>query len=271
MSYSLQLRRFDMKWIQDDSVVLILGRRNTGKSYLAKDYLYHHKDIPTAVVISGTECENKFYSQMIPSLFIYDEYQPQIIDNFVKRQRKITRLQRQNPNIDNRALIIFDDLMDDAPVWSKDKNVKKIYILGRHRGIGHINILQYIVSIPPSLRTNVDYIFILREPAIQNRKKIYDMFAGMFPDFASFSATMDACTENYECMVIHNNAKSNKIEDQVFWYKAEDHGDFRIGPKEIWDYCAENCIKDTDSEDEEEEININTYNKRCPKLNITKI
>ena len=31
---------------------------------------------------------------------------------------------------------------------------------------------------------------------------------------------MDQCTENYECLVISNNAKSNKLEDQIFWYKA---------------------------------------------------
>ena len=31
---------------------------------------------------------------------------------------------------------------------------------------------------------------------------------------------MDQCTENYECLVINNNAKSNKLTDQVFWYKT---------------------------------------------------
>ena len=31
---------------------------------------------------------------------------------------------------------------------------------------------------------------------------------------------MDQCTENYECLVVCNNAKSNKLEDQIFWYKA---------------------------------------------------
>ena len=30
---------------------------------------------------------------------------------------------------------------------------------------------------------------------------------------------MDQYTEDYNCSVIHNNAKSNKLVDQVFWYK----------------------------------------------------
>ena len=43
----------------------------------------------------------------------------------------------------------------------------------------------------------------------------------MFPTFESFAQVMDQCTENYECLVINNNAKSNKLQDQIFWYKAE--------------------------------------------------
>ena len=39
--------------------------------------------------------------------------------------------------------------------------------------------------------------------------------------FEMFCQVMDQCTENFECLVVNNNAKSNKLEDQVFWYKAD--------------------------------------------------
>jgi hypothetical protein len=58
----------------------------------------------------------------------------------------------------------------------------------------------------------------------------------MFPNFEMFCQVMDQCTENYECLVINNNAKSNKLSDQVFWYKADDHDDFKLGSREYWDY-----------------------------------
>ena len=57
----------------------------------------------------------------------------------------------------------------------------------------------------------------------------------MFPTLESFCAVMDQTTENYECLVISNNAKSNKLNDQVFWYKAQDHPDFKLGAKEFWE------------------------------------
>ena len=42
----LQLKKFNMKMIKDDQVVVMIGARNTGKSFLTKDLLYTHHDIP---------------------------------------------------------------------------------------------------------------------------------------------------------------------------------------------------------------------------------
>jgi hypothetical protein len=58
-------------------------------------------------------------------------------------------------------------------------------------------------------------------------------------------------------LVINNNAKSNKLHDQIFWYKAEPHGDFKLGSKEFW-----NLSKDLNSDDEEEQYDPNNVKKR---------
>jgi len=44
-----------------------------------------------------------------------------------------------------------------------------------------------------------------------------------------------------------SNSKSNKLQDQIFWYKAEPHGNFRLGSKEFWDISKE--INSDDDED----------------------
>ena len=36
--------------------------------------------------------------------------------------------------------------------------------------------MQYALGVPPNLRTNIDYTFILREPYIANRKRIYENY-----------------------------------------------------------------------------------------------
>ena len=72
-------------------VVVLIGRRDTGKSFLVRDLLYHHKNIPIGTVISGTEAGNGFYSKHVPKLFIHDEYNTSIIENILKRHKIVLK------------------------------------------------------------------------------------------------------------------------------------------------------------------------------------
>ena len=65
----IQLKKFDISQIKDDKVVVLIGKRDTGKSFLCKDILYYHSDIPVGQVISGTEAANQFYGELVPILF----------------------------------------------------------------------------------------------------------------------------------------------------------------------------------------------------------
>ena len=82
---ALQLKKFNMNMIKDDSVIVLIGKRNTGKSFLTKDLLYSKQDMPSGTVISPTENANRFYGDMVPPIFIHDEYQPRITNEFIKR------------------------------------------------------------------------------------------------------------------------------------------------------------------------------------------
>ncbi len=273
---TLQLKKFDMKNISfkpDENkgpVVVLIGRRDTGKSFLVRDLLYYHQDIPIGTVISGTEAGNGFYSSHVPKLFIHDEYNVVIIENILKRQKTVLKQIKKDienykkSNIDPRAFVILDDcLFDDR--WTRDKMMRLLFMNGRHWKIMLIITMQYPLGIPPTLRTNIDYVFILREPYIANRKRIYENYAGMFPTFESFCQVMDQCTENYECLVVANNAKSNKLEDQIFWYKASPHSDFKLGSKEFWELS-----KGIDSDDEDGEMFDPNKQTKGPKINVKK-
>ena len=274
---TLELKKFDMKNISfrpDENsgpVIVLIGRRDTGKSYLVRDLLYYHQDIPLGTVISGTEAGNGFYSEHVPRLFIHDEYNSAIIENILKRQRTVLKQIKKEvetyrkSSIDPRAFVILDDCLFDA-TWTRDKVMRLLFMNGRHWKVILVITMQYPLGIPPNLRTNIDYVFILREPYIANRKRIYENYAGMFPTFESFCQVMDQCTENYECLVINNNSKSNKLHDQIFWYKAESHKNFKLGSKEFWEIS-----KTMDSDDEEEVYDPNSRDKKKgPKINVKK-
>jgi hypothetical protein len=275
---SLELKKFDMKSISfkpnenKGPVVVLLGKRDTGKSFLVRDLLYYHQDIPIGTVISGTEEGNGFYTKMVPKLFIHNEYNTAIIENVLKRQRTVLKQVKKEmetfkrSSIDPRAFVILDDCLYDA-TWTRDKLMRLLFMNGRHWKIMLVITMQYPLGIPPTLRTNIDFVFILRENYIANRKRIYENYAGMFPTFESFCQVMDQCTENYECLVINNNSKSNKLQDQVFWYKAESHNDFKLGSKEFWELS-----KGITDDDEEEKYDPNSIKKRGggPKISVKK-
>ena len=275
---TLELKKFDMKSISfkpnenKGPVVVLIGKRDTGKSFLVRDLLYYQQEIPIGTVISGTEAGNGFYSSHVPKLFIHDEYNTAIIENILKRQKLVLKQVKKEmenykrSNIDPRAFVILDDCLYDN-TWTKDKMMRLLFMNGRHWKIMLIITMQYPLGVPPNLRTNIDYVFILREPYLANRKRIYENYAGMFPTFESFCQVMDQCTENYECLVINNNAKSNKLQDQIFWYKAESRPDFKLGSKEFWEIS-----KDMNSDDEEDVYDPNKVKKRGqgPKINVRK-
>jgi hypothetical protein len=274
----LDLKKFDMKNISfkpnesKGPVIVLIGRRDTGKSFLVRDLLYYHQEIPIGTVISGTEEGNGFYSKMVPRLFIHNEYNTAIIENILTRQKEVLQKVKdeveayKKSTIDPRTFVILDDCLYDN-TWARDKMMRLLFMNGRHWKVMLIITMQYPLGVPPTLRTNIDYVFILREPYIANRKRIYENYAGMFPTFESFCQVMDQCTENYECLVINNNSKSNKLEDQVFWYKADFHNDFRLGSKEFWEMS-----KNKSNAPQEERYNPNSIKKRgnVPKISVKK-
>ena len=241
---TLELKKFDMKSISfkpnenKGPVVVLIGKRDTGKSFLVRDLLFYQQEIPIGTVISGTEEGNGFYAKMVPKLFVHNEYNTAIIENILKRQRTVLKQIKKEmetykrSTIDPRAFVILDDCLYDA-TWTRDKMMRLLFMNGRHWKVMLVITMQYPLGIPPTLRTNIDYVFILRENYIANRKRIYENYAGMFPTFESFCQVMDQCTENYECLVINNNSKSNKLHDQVFWYKADSHAFLLIQRRDL--------------------------------------
>jgi hypothetical protein len=276
---NLELKRFDMKSISfkpnesKGPVIVLIGRRDTGKSFLVRDLLYYHQDIPIGTVISGTEEGNGFYGKMVPKLFIHNEYNTAIIENILKRQRGVLKQVKKEmetfkrSTIDPRTFVILDDCLYDN-TWARDKMMRLLFMNGRHWKVMLLITMQYPLGIPPTLRTNIDYVFILREPYIANRKRIYENYAGMFPTFESFSQVMDQCTENFECLVINNNSKSNKLQEQVFWYKADAHNDFRLGSKEFWELSKQ--INDEDEDGEQYDPSNVKKRGQGPKIAVKK-
>lgn len=261
---NLHLRKFDPRTIGENRICVIVAKRGSGKSFLTRDIMYWKKHIPFGVCMSGTEEGNGFYGKYVPDVFVYSEFKPDVLDRIIKRQKKLVK--RGVPN--SGVFVVIDDCAYDKKMM-KDPNFRTLFYNGRHFGIFFILTMQYAMDLSPDMRSNVDYVFVLRENIIQNRERLYKNFFGVFPSFDMFCQVMDQTTENYECLVLDNTSKSNKIEDCVFWYKAKDVGEFKMGSPEFW-AVHETVYNPSWDEDEDEAQGGRPAKKNQMVINVKK-
>jgi len=230
----LAIKRFEIKDMCEHATIAMIAKRASGKSYLTREIMYHKRSIPAAIAISRTEKLNKFYSDFIPDSFIYSEYDSDILSKVYERQSIINNENKKRKDNgktekDDRIMVIMDDCMSSKGTWLKDPNILELFFNGRHHHLSFILTMQFSLGIPPELRSNFDYIFLLAEDITSNRKRLYDHYAGMFPTFDIFQQVFSEITADYGCMVINNRIHSTNITDKVFWYKAKNVPDFNIG------------------------------------------
>ena len=241
----LQIKKFDIKNMCEYATICIIAKRATGKSFLVKELIYHLKDIPTILAISRTEKLNSFYSDFIPDTYIYSDYSSELLSGLFNRQNRIIEDNKQREKEgktkkNGYVMLIMDDCLSSKGIWLRDSNILELFYNGRHSLISFILTLQYAIGIPPELRSNFDYIFLLAEDIISNRKRLFDHYAGMFPSFDVFQQVFSELTDNYGVMVIDNRIHSKNITDKVFWYKAKNEPSFKIGCKKYIKYHDQN-------------------------------
>lgn len=262
----------------DDNNRYVLGNFIvTHNSWLVRDIFFHHKDTPSGIVFSGTEEASPFFGDFIPDCFIHSEYDAELIDSIMTRQKKKIReakskgLSDTGKHPSNNLFIVLDDMLHDAQNWKKDKTIKSIFFNGRHFNFLFILTMQYAQGIPPELRSNIDYIFIFNEPSIANRKRIYDAYGGCIPSFDHFCNILDACTKDHECLVIKTSGNTTDLREQVFWYKAEAHSNFRAGHPKFWKYHLSNYNQNYEEQDDKDKEQLDKLKKKFAKTRKLKV
>ena len=54
----------------------------------------------------------------------------------------------------------------------KSEAQTEIHLNGRHFGVALMNTTQYAMIIPPAIRTNIDYVLVLQDSVLANRKRL---------------------------------------------------------------------------------------------------
>ena len=253
----IRLKKFDMSKVGNNKVVVFIGKRNSGKSCLVLDYLSHNLELPVGMVISPTDAYNKTFKDKVPDMLIHSQPSAELLEAFLTRQKRISERALIDPSIDPRAFLILDDCLSEKQLWINDHTIKFLFYNGRHVNTTLIITLQSPLGIPPTFRDQIDYVFICKDTSKQNRMKLYDAYAGMFPSKQAFEDTMLQACDNYAALAIYKSSQSYKLEDQVFWYKAnmERIKNFKVCHPMYWkaneDFKQKRQQQDIDREKEE--------------------
>tara|TARA_B110000046_G_C12891535_1_gene354586 strand:- start:42 stop:884 length:843 start_codon:yes stop_codon:yes gene_type:complete len=243
----LNVKKFDTDTLKPHRIIIVVGKRGTGKSVLQRDLLYHLSDkVDFGMAMTPTEESAETFRQHMPDSWIYSGFSTVKMEQMLSMQRDMVKNRKAR-----RLFIVLDDCMYDKKIL-KGVAIRDLFMNGRHLNITMCNAIQYVMDMGPDLRTQVDYVFALRENIISNKQKLWKYFFGMFEKYEDFAKVMDTCTADHSCMVMDNTTGSCNVDECIFWYKAElDLPEFQIGA-EVYRKLSHQYMKSDDDKRREE-------------------
>jgi hypothetical protein len=156
-----------LSWLEDDSAILVLGARRSGKSVLIKDICCHMRGrFPLVIVFTGTKMNN-WFAGWLPNQCVFEGYHERVVVQLLARQRRILAENAGRPlsqQSDPRVLVILDDVVTEREAQNS-RALQTLYVSGRHHKVSVLFSTQYVRSktVPPVIRGNCDLVFVFAQ------------------------------------------------------------------------------------------------------------
>lgn len=157
-----------MKFRRDD-IILIVGKRRSGKTYWLKHYLMRLATTRTRYVLYDTNWEYQPQRNGIQTTNL-----TQIINHFNAGQLEIIYkpTEKTVEKFDlfckvcfqlNNIVVVIEEIEQYANAYNVPRYFKKIIDIGRHKGLGLICTSRRALRLPSDLPFNADHIIIFRQ------------------------------------------------------------------------------------------------------------
>lgn len=213
-----------MEFTLVNKMVLLIAKRNSGKSVLLKHLVEDETDVFAKVfVVCPTEKINHFYTLagITTQEYVYDQYSEAFVNKLLDRMAELN--QGKPKDAMTKVLLILDDCIADVNFHSSP-SLKRLFSTGRHYGCAVIFTSQYLNALSPLQRNNTDYILC---GCMNNHS--FDILCEEFltgnitkQEFKKFYS--DA-TKEYGFVVINNNSVKSGDMNEMY-------GSLRV-PKEM--------------------------------------
>jgi GTPase SAR1 family protein len=209
----------EAKFDISNKMILLVGKRNSGKSVLAKYLIEKSKPFDRVIVFCPTETINTWYGRFLDPRFIFEEYNELYLEALFKK------LEKENANKSKEqmksVLLILDDCVGDVSLRNS-KVLKKIYVRSRHINLSLMVISQSLMELNPLQRANCDYICVsvLNHSSVESLADQYS--SGRNFTKKDFIKMYYDTVVNFNWLCINNNCtKTNDVNEVYFSVKAE--------------------------------------------------
>jgi GTPase SAR1 family protein len=194
------IKFFNLSQMCENPVILIVGKRDSGKTTLCNAIMEHYSDIQNKIIISPSEKYALFYTERYPSEYIYTDYNDEICKNVIRMQ-----IDRKNRNFENDKLKLLL-VIDDANIHDILHKQHLCELLDNriNYNVTVIITCSYFHNIPYKLRHNIGYIFSLHTDDEMEQKKIHEYYTNMNLPFNDFQKIFLDITKNYGTIVTLN-------------------------------------------------------------------
>lgn len=231
----LQITEWVPSTLPVDATILVVGKRNSGKSVLTRDLMWHMRGrLDLVCGMNPTEAGNGNLQFFTPRAFVFDGFEDEKLRHLLEWQRRCVAHGKAR-----RVGFIMDDCMSEKTagagktrkkVMSSD-DVNKVFKVGRHLKLWYLNAMQYIKDAPPDVRGNVDLLFAFNTSSGSEREKLWKEYFSMF-SFKDFNKVFEACATGYDCIVLDTRRMATHPKECVMYYRAALHAEpFQVGKR----------------------------------------
>jgi len=206
--------------------VLLVGKRNSGKSVTAQSIAAAHTHIERWCVWVGTKATADYWSERLgshASIYGTNEQGKHALIRAIQFQNEKVQLYKSlKKPLPRKYYIgfIFDDVTSDR-AFSKGGLLETLFSNGRHYHAVVIVSCQYLKQLPPPLRNNTDYLFMLHnskrtmhvlyEDYVENPDE-FDMFAHLLRTVTS-EKNLKTGLKKFNSLVYDNTSGSDLLNE----------------------------------------------------------
>ena len=242
----LELEEWEFPDARDylDSVFLLMGKRGSGKTHLAKHILkWLSPYIARAICFTKTGKVNRSWNGFFPPFYIRQHLSDYIIDAIKKGQeamsedRLLNAAARADPWHDpRRTLLLLDDMASDVRL-NRGQEINSIAMEGRHFLLPELITSQYPKAIGTRTRGNPNLVFIYQSNSIDENDMLWKMFGFGISKYQWDQMMVEYVNDVGKCIVVNHSLQSRHYKDQFHYFRApkEEVKPFRFGWEEYWD------------------------------------